>query len=60
MFLTQEAVQALLKAKHGRNPFVVASRLLRPQGMVGAPFPGEPFILKCGFLTLANVEVEGG
>ena len=24
-------------------------------GMVGAPFPGEPFIGKCGFLTLAVV-----
>ena len=29
-------------------------------GMVGVPFPGEPFISKCEFLTLANVEVEGG
>jgi len=29
-------------------------------GTAGAPFPGDPFIGKCGFLTLANVEVEGG
>ena len=27
---------------------------------VGVPFAGDPFIGKCGFLTLANVEVEGG
>ena len=29
---TQEAVEAPLEAKHGWNPFLVASRLLRPQG----------------------------
>lgn len=28
---TQEAVQAQLEVKHGRNPFTNASRLLRPQ-----------------------------
>jgi len=28
-------------------------------GTVGAPFSGKPFIGKCGFLTLANVEGEG-
>jgi len=29
-------------------------------GTVGVPFPGDAFIGKCGFLTFANVEVEGG
>jgi len=58
--LTQEAGQALLEAKHGRNPFAGGnSPSSSTGGTVGEPFPGGPFIGKCGFLTLANVEVEG-